>query len=107
MYVCMYVGAERNAYTKTRHPPRRTPPPPTQFPKISDLLQLSTTQAKKKKKTKMSYYSIDAILTDAQKVPCTFTLPIPGLGHLEENPGGDVYTYTPSPSPLPPHQSGT
>lgn len=40
----------------------------------------------------MSYYSIDAILTDAQKLPCTFTLPIPGLGQLEENPGGDVYT---------------
>lgn len=42
----------------------------------------------------MSYYSIDAILTDAQKLPCTFTLPIPGLGQLEENPGGDVYTHS-------------
>lgn len=58
----------------------------------------------------MSYYSIDAILTDAQKLPCTFTLPIPGLGHLEENPGGDVCTSTHTffpfittpPLPLPP-----
>jgi len=37
-----------------------------------------------------SYYNIDAILTDAQKVPCTFDLDIPGLGYLDENPGGDV-----------------
>lgn len=37
-----------------------------------------------------SYYNIDAILTDAQKVPCTFDLDIPGLGYLEENAGGDV-----------------
>ena len=41
-----------------------------------------------------SYYDIDAILTDAQKVPCTFDLDIPGLGYLDENAGGDV------PSPL-------
>ena len=37
-----------------------------------------------------SYYDIDAILTDAQKVPCTFDLDIPGLGYLDENAGGDV-----------------
>lgn len=37
-----------------------------------------------------SYYNIDAILTDAQKVPCTFDIDVPGLGHLDENPGGDV-----------------
>ena len=37
-----------------------------------------------------SYYSIDAILTDGQKVPCIFDLDIPGLGYLDENPGGDV-----------------
>lgn len=43
-----------------------------------------------------SYYDIDAILTDAQKVPCTFDLDIPGLGYLDENAGGDV------PNPLPP-----
>ena len=37
-----------------------------------------------------SYYDIDAILTDAQKVPCTFDLDVPGLGYLDENAGGDV-----------------
>lgn len=37
-----------------------------------------------------SYYDVDAILTDAQKVPCTFELDIPGLGYLEGNPGQDV-----------------
>ncbi|KAK2074220.1 hypothetical protein P8C59_008441 [Phyllachora maydis] len=31
----------------------------------------------------MSYYDIDAILTDAEKVPCTFELDVPDLGHLE------------------------
>ena len=36
------------------------------------------------------YYSIDAILTDAQKVPCTFELDVPGLGYLDDNAGGDV-----------------
>ena len=37
-----------------------------------------------------SYYDIDAILTDAHKVPCTFEIDVPGLGYLDENPGGDV-----------------
>ena len=37
-----------------------------------------------------SYYDIDAILTDAHKVPCTFEIDVPGLGFLDENPGGDV-----------------
>lgn len=37
-----------------------------------------------------SYYDIDAILTDAQKVPCTFELTVPGLGFLEGNMGGDM-----------------
>ncbi|KAL6717635.1 DNA replication protein [Lecanora helva] len=41
-----------------------------------------------------SYYDIDAILTDAQKVPCTFDLDIPGLGYLDENPGGDIKSGT-------------
>lgn len=39
-----------------------------------------------------SYYDVDTILTDAQKVPCTFDLDIPGLGYLDENAGGDVPT---------------
>lgn len=52
-----------------------------------------------------SYYDIDAILTDAQKVPCKFDLDIPGLGYLDENAGGDVTTpllYNPSILLLPP-----
>lgn len=46
-----------------------------------------------------SYYSPDAILTDAQKVPCTFEIPIPGLGFLDDNPGGDVSTASQNPFP--------
>lgn len=37
-----------------------------------------------------SYYDVDAILTDAEKVPCTFELTVPGLGYLDGNSGGDV-----------------
>jgi GINS complex subunit 3 len=37
-----------------------------------------------------SYYHVDAILTDAQKVPCTFELTVPGLGYLEGNMTGDM-----------------
>ena len=37
-----------------------------------------------------SYYDIDAILTDAQKIPCTFELDVPGLGYIDGNAGGDV-----------------
>ena len=50
-----------------------------------------------------SYYNIDAILTDAQKVPCTFTLDLPSMGYLDDNAGGDVLlptTLVPLPSPL-------
>ncbi|KAJ4404758.1 DNA replication protein [Didymella pomorum] len=38
----------------------------------------------------MSYYDVDSILTDAQKVPCTFELTVPGLGYLEGNMSGDM-----------------
>lgn len=37
-----------------------------------------------------TYYNVDAILTDAEKVPCSFALDLPGLGFLDENPGEDV-----------------
>ncbi|KAK3196537.1 DNA replication protein [Lecanicillium sp. MT-2017a] len=36
----------------------------------------------------MSYYDVDAILTDAEKVPCVFDLDVPYLGHLDNNPHG-------------------
>ncbi|KAJ5596737.1 hypothetical protein N7450_003195 [Penicillium hetheringtonii] len=42
----------------------------------------------------MSYYDIDSILTDAQKLPCTFELEVPGLGILEGNPGEDIKSGT-------------
>ncbi|KAL8997326.1 MAG: hypothetical protein Q9169_003360 [Polycauliona sp. 2 TL-2023] len=48
----------------------------------------------------MSYYSVSAILTSAQKVPCTFDLQIPNLGFLDDNPGGDISPKTPIPLPL-------
>ncbi|CAG8957993.1 hypothetical protein HYFRA_00000336, partial [Hymenoscyphus fraxineus] len=42
----------------------------------------------------MSYYDIDSILTDAQKVPCTFELDVPSLGYLDNNPGHTLKTHT-------------
>ncbi|MCJ1299773.1 DNA replication protein [Hypocenomyce scalaris] len=48
----------------------------------------------------MSYYDIDAILTDAQKVPCTFELDVPGLGFLDGNAGGDMKRGTRTTLPL-------
>jgi GINS complex subunit 3 len=36
----------------------------------------------------MSYYDVDAILTDAEKVPCQFELDVPYLGHLDNNATG-------------------
>ncbi|KAK2733185.1 DNA replication protein [Myotisia sp. PD_48] len=38
----------------------------------------------------MAYYDVDAILTDAQKLSCTFELDIPKLGFLDGNAGEDV-----------------
>lgn len=37
-----------------------------------------------------SYYDIDTILADAQKIPCTFKVDVPGLGYIDGNAGGDV-----------------
>ncbi|KAL2132082.1 hypothetical protein VTI74DRAFT_4235 [Chaetomium olivicolor] len=34
----------------------------------------------------MSYYDIDSILTDAEKIPCTFQLDLPDLGYLDNTP---------------------
>lgn len=47
-----------------------------------------------------SYYSVDAILTDAQKVPCTFDLTIPGLGYLEGNASNSIKSGTKVELPL-------
>ncbi|KAL1973389.1 hypothetical protein VTN31DRAFT_6024 [Thermomyces dupontii] len=48
----------------------------------------------------MSYYDIDAILTDSQKIPCTFELDVPGLGVLEGNPGEPIKAGTQVDLPL-------
>ena len=40
----------------------------------------------------MSYYDVDAILTESQKLPCTFQLDVPGLGYLDGSPGETVGT---------------
>ncbi|KZF25474.1 DNA replication complex GINS protein PSF3 [Xylona heveae TC161] len=47
-----------------------------------------------------SYYDIDSILTDSQKVPCTFELSVPGLGYLSGNAGGDMKQGTRCELPL-------
>ncbi|KAH8600754.1 hypothetical protein B0O99DRAFT_503257 [Bisporella sp. PMI_857] len=48
----------------------------------------------------MSYYDLDAILTDAQKVPTTFELDIPGLGYLDNAPGRPLKAGTKLDLPL-------
>ncbi|KAK6362974.1 DNA replication protein [Orbilia blumenaviensis] len=40
------------------------------------------------------YYDIDAILTDAQKIPCTFEVDVPGLGYLDGNDNADMKAGT-------------
>jgi len=47
-----------------------------------------------------SYYDVDAILTDAQKVPVTFEIDVPGLGYLSGNIGGDIKAGTKVELPL-------
>lgn len=42
-----------------------------------------------------NYYDIDSIMTDAQKIPCTFELSVPGLGYLNGNVGEDVRATCP------------
>ena len=47
-----------------------------------------------------SYYDVDAILTDSQKVPVTFEIDVPGLGYLNGNVGGDIKAGTKVELPL-------
>ncbi|KAF4973260.1 hypothetical protein FSARC_415 [Fusarium sarcochroum] len=47
----------------------------------------------------MSYYDIDAILTDAEKVPCQFEIDVQYLGHLDNSPHG-LKANTPLSLPL-------
>ncbi|ROW03715.1 hypothetical protein VMCG_05346 [Cytospora schulzeri] len=48
----------------------------------------------------MSYYDIDAILTDAEKIPCEFNFEIPDLGHLDNNPAHPLKAGTKLALPL-------
>lgn len=47
-----------------------------------------------------TYYNIDAILTDAQKVPTTFSLTVPGLGYMEGSPSTALTSGTTLQLPL-------
>ncbi|PSK35980.1 hypothetical protein B9Z65_5795 [Elsinoe australis] len=47
-----------------------------------------------------SYHDVDSILTDAQKVPVTFEIDVPGLGYLSGNAGGDIKSGTKVELPL-------
>ncbi|CAJ2510595.1 Uu.00g062200.m01.CDS01 [Anthostomella pinea] len=42
----------------------------------------------------MSYYDVDAILTDSEKVPCKFELEIAQLGYLDNDPAQPLKTGT-------------
>jgi GINS complex subunit 3 len=50
----------------------------------------------------MTYYDLDSILTDSQKLPCTFNLSVPGLGYLESdtNAGQPIKSATQIDLPL-------
>ncbi|KAH8670143.1 DNA replication complex GINS protein-like protein psf3 [Tricladium varicosporioides] len=48
----------------------------------------------------MSYYDVDAILTDAQKVPITILVDMPNLGYLDNNPGHTLKAGTKLSLPL-------
>ena len=36
------------------------------------------------------YWSVEAILAESQRLPCTFSVDVPGLGYLEESGEIDV-----------------
>ncbi|KAH9886335.1 hypothetical protein F4778DRAFT_758646 [Xylariomycetidae sp. FL2044] len=42
----------------------------------------------------MSYYDVDTILTDSEKVPCKFELEVAELGHLDNNPSHPLKSGT-------------
>ncbi|KAH9229189.1 hypothetical protein K456DRAFT_1728651 [Colletotrichum gloeosporioides 23] len=48
----------------------------------------------------MSYYDIDSILTDAEKVPCKFEIDAANLGYLDNNPSHALKAGTPITLPL-------
>lgn len=48
----------------------------------------------------MSYYDLDDILADGEKVPCRFNMLVPGLGYLEGQPGKAIQKDTKLELPL-------
>ncbi|KAK0386971.1 hypothetical protein NLU13_5284 [Sarocladium strictum] len=48
----------------------------------------------------MSYYDVDAILTDGEKVPCIFEIDAPHLGHLDSSSSTGLKPSTPLSLPL-------
>jgi GINS complex subunit 3 len=48
----------------------------------------------------MSYYDLDDILADGEKIPCRFNMTVPGLGYLEGNPGKPIEKNTKVELPL-------
>lgn len=48
----------------------------------------------------MGYYDIDDILADSAEIPCKFNHDIPGLGYLENNPGGAIHVNSQVKLPL-------
>lgn len=48
----------------------------------------------------MGYYDIDDVLTDNAEIPCKFLHDIPGLGYLENNPGGSIHVNSQLKLPL-------
>lgn len=48
----------------------------------------------------MSYFDLDDILADGEKIPCRFNMTVPGLGYLEGNAGKDIEKNTKVELPL-------
>ncbi|WFD46642.1 DNA replication protein [Malassezia furfur] len=40
------------------------------------------------------YWSVEAILAESQRLPCTFSVDVPGLGYLEESGEIDMHKHT-------------
>ncbi|WFC94460.1 DNA replication protein [Malassezia brasiliensis] len=40
------------------------------------------------------YWSVEAILAESQRLPCTFGVDVPGLGYLEESGEVDMHKHT-------------
>ncbi|KAH9440975.1 hypothetical protein MJO29_015349 [Puccinia striiformis f. sp. tritici] len=42
-----------------------------------------------------TYYSLDQLLAENQKIPCVFNITVPGMGYLEGTNERDIQPYTP------------